>query len=249
MQQLTSAHGPRIGITCSPRRGPDYYAPYLRAIEMAGGSPLVIEPLPAPDAIHAAALLGTLDGLLLPGGWDIDPSMYGEKRSIPETEKVDLPLDTTEAVLVRTGVRAGVPVFGICRGMQMINVALGGTLHQHIDRHDTHDEGRAVLAHEIVIEPSCELMEAFAQSPVMVNSLHHQAVKRVARALRVTARSPDGIVEGVESAYRRVVAVQCHPEEVMDAQPWALSLLARFVDRTRAAAKARMHALRAPASS
>ncbi|HKR99061.1 MAG TPA: gamma-glutamyl-gamma-aminobutyrate hydrolase family protein [Candidatus Dormibacteraeota bacterium] len=240
---------PKIGITCSPRRGADYYTRYLRLIEAAGGRPLVIEPMLAPDELHAAALMGTLDGLVLPGGWDIDPPMYGEKRTIPETEDVDHPLDSTERQLVRSAVRAGVPVFGICRGLQMVNVALGGTLRQHIDKHDTHDEGRDVLCHEIVIEPGSELMGAFGSSPVMVNSLHHQAVKRVAPSLRVTAKSTDGIVEGVESAYRMVVAVQCHPEELLDAQPWALSLLQRFMDRARSAASARLHAMRAPASS
>ena len=72
---------------------------------------------------------------------------------------------------MRAGVRSGIPIFGICRGMQMINVALGGTLHQHIDRHDTHDQGRDVLAHELVIEPASELADSFNESRVMVNSL------------------------------------------------------------------------------
>ena len=97
-----------------------------------------------------------IDGLLVPGGWDVDPPAYGEERQ-EETPNVDLPLDLTEIALVRAAVDAGVPVFGICRGQQVINVALGGSLRQHIDGHDMHGHPRDLLAHPIEVVPGSEL--------------------------------------------------------------------------------------------
>ena len=230
-----SSTRPRIGITCSPLRGAGYYDPYVRAIEAAGGEPVAIEPVTSGDAAErAGSLVRDIDGLLLPGGWDVDPPAYGETRAA-ETADVDPALDRTEIALVRAATGAGVPVFGICRGQQLINVALGGTLRQHIDGHDMHGHPRDELAHAIGIEPDSELARAAADQTLMVNSLHHQSVKDVAPGLRITARSRDGIVEGIESADAMVVAVQCHPEELVGTQGWAMTLLQRFIERVRAA--------------
>ena len=115
-----------------------------------------------------------------------------------ETPNVDPPLDLTEIALVRAAVDARVPVFGICRGQQVINVALGGSLRQHIDGHDNHGHPRDLLAHSIDVVPGSELSKATPGEHVMVNSLHHQSVKDVAPGLHVTAQSPDGVVEGIE---------------------------------------------------
>jgi gamma-glutamyl-gamma-aminobutyrate hydrolase PuuD len=228
---------PRIGITCSPRRGLTYYAPYLRAIEAAGGEPVIVEPVSDGLASQrVATLVRRVDGMLFPGGWDVDPPNYGELREV-ETPDVDPALDSTEIALVRATVDVGKPVLGICRGQQLINVALGGSLRQHIDGHDMHGRPRDLLAHPIEIDPASELAVATAGNRISVNSLHHQSVKEVAPALRVTAYSPDGVVEGVESPDGLVVAVQCHPEELIDGQSWALSLLRRFVDRVRVSAE------------
>ena len=227
---------PRIGITCSPLRGPAYYTAYQRALEAAGGAPVALESGAIelePSAI--AAVMEQIDGLLLPGGWDVDPPVYGEARE-EHTPYVDPALDRTEIALVRGAVDGGVPVLGICRGQQLINVALGGSLHQHIDGHDMHGQSRDQLAHAITVARDSELAQVAAGTDLMVNSLHHQAVKDVAPGLRVTARSPDGIVEGLESDDGTVVAVQCHPEELWAQQGWALSLFGRFVERVRAAA-------------
>src|SRR6202035_1035870 len=222
---------PRIGVTCSPLRGPAYYAPYLRAVEAAGGEPVALDPSPdGLSADRAAAMVHEIDGLLVPGGWDVDPPAYGEERQ-EETPNVDPPLDLTETARVRAAVDGGVPVFGICRGQQVINVALGGSLRQHIDGHDMHGRPRDLLAHPIEIDPASELAAATASSSVSVNSLHHQSVKEVALGLRVTAHSPHGVVEGVESPDGMVVAVQCHPEELIGQQGWAMALFRRFVDR------------------
>jgi putative glutamine amidotransferase len=227
---------PRIGITCSPLRAGNYYDAYLRAIESAGAEPVVMSPLPAPDAGDARRMLDGIDGLLMPGGWDVDPGEYGEAREGAE-EDVDPALDRTEIALVRGAVAGGVPVFGICRGQQVINVALGGSLMQHIDGHDMHGQPRNLLAHGIDIDPDSELAGVVSESPVMVNSLHHQAVKDLAPGLRATARSSDGVVEAVESADGMVLAVQCHPEELVNQQSWARSLFQRFVTRTAARAQ------------
>jgi putative glutamine amidotransferase len=227
---------PRIGITCSPLRAGNYYDAYLRAIESAGAEPVVMAPAAEElDAGDAHRMLSGLDGLLMPGGWDVDPAEYGEARDGAE-EDVDPALDRTEIALVRGAVNAGMPVFGICRGQQVINVALGGSLMQHIDGHDMHGQPRNRLAHGIDIDPDSELAHVVSESAVMVNSLHHQAVKDLAPGLRATARSADGIVEAVESADGMVMAVQCHPEELVNQQSWAQSLFQRFVARSGARA-------------
>jgi putative glutamine amidotransferase len=225
---------PRIGVTTSHLRNPGYYDPYLRAVEAAGGAPV---PLAAWSSGQvgdpAEELIGEVDGLLVPGGWDIDPTLYGEEPAPDASERRDPELDRSEIALVRCAVRRAVPVLGICRGQQVINVALGGSLHQHVDGHDMHGKPRSLLAHRIDITPQSELGAAVGSRRLRVNSLHHQAVKDLAPSLRLTARSADGIVEGVETTDGRVVAVQCHPEELIDAEPWALSLLRRFVARAQ----------------
>jgi putative glutamine amidotransferase len=222
---------PRIGVTCSPLRGAAYYAPYLRAVSAAGGEPVTLDPAPdglAPET--ATALVQTIDGLLVPGGWDVDPPAYGEARD-EVTPEVDPPLDLTEIALVRAAADGGVPVFGICRGQQVINVALGGSLRQHIDGHDMHGHPRDLLAHPIDVVPGSELAKVVSGDSVMVNSLHHQSVKDVAPGLHITAQSPDGVVEGIESADGLIVAVQCHPEELLGQEGWAMELFRRFVER------------------
>ena len=222
---------PRIGVTCSPRRGPAYYSPYIRAVEAAGGEPVTLDPQPnGLGADEASSLIHRIDGLLVPGGWDVDPPAYGEARQ-EETPNVDPPLDLTEIALVRAAVHEGMPVFGICRGQQVINVALGGSLRQHIDGHDNHGSPRDLLAHSIDVVSGSELSKVTPGDHVMVNSLHHQSVKDVAPGLHVTAHSPDGVVEGIESSDGMIVAVQCHPEELLEQQGWAMSLFRRFVDR------------------
>jgi putative glutamine amidotransferase len=227
---------PRIGITCSPLRAGNYYDAYLRAIESAGAEPVVMSPLPAPDAGDARRMLDGIDGLLMPGGWDVAPEEYGEARE-GGLEEVDPALDRTEIALVRGAVAGGVPVFGICRGQQVINVALGGSLLQHIEGHDMHGQPRSLLAHGIEIDPDSELAHVVSESALMVNSLHHQAVKDLAPGLRATARSADGVVEALESRDGMVLAVQCHPEELINQQSWARSLFQRFVTRTGARAR------------
>ena len=222
---------PRIGITCSPLRREGYYDAYLRAIESAGGEAVVIAPLPAgPGDDDTQRILAGVDGLVFPGGWDVAPEEYGG-APVDGVLEVDHALDRTEVALVRGAVEAGVPVFGICRGQQLINVALGGSLLQHIEGHDGHDRARNLLLHAVAVDPQSELGRIAPQG-LMVNSLHHQAIKDLAPGLRTTALSPDGIVEAVESPDGLVVAVQSHPEELIAEQSWARDLFARIVARS-----------------
>ena len=202
----------------------DYYAPYRRAVETAGGEPVELPP--------GVAELPDVDGLLLPGGWDVDPALYGE----PKDEKVgpiDRELDDAELLMFRQARDRELPVLGICRGQQVINVALGGTLVQHLDDHDIRGHGRSHLAHTIKVDPSSELGQAAGSHQIHVNSFHHQAVKELASGLHETARGEDGTVEGVESDDGLIVAVQCHPEELTTDLPWASRLFERFVARAR----------------
>jgi putative glutamine amidotransferase len=224
---------PRIGITCSTRRVEGYYDKYLAAIEESGATAVVIAPLPAPPTSgEAAGILAGIDGLIVPGGWDVSPLEYGGDPAGGETP-VDHALDKTEMALVRGAVESRTPVFGICRGQQVINVAFGGSLIGHIDDHDGHGEARDLLAHAVDIDPNSELGQV-AASPLLVNSLHHQAVSRLAPGLRATAHSPDGIIEALESDDGLLVAVQSHPEELVGSQSWARALFARFVERSAA---------------
>lgn len=215
---------PKIGITVSPRRGAQYYVPYRRAVQAAGAEALDLPP--------GASGVDGLDGLLLPGGWDVDPSLYGE-RPDANVGPIDRELDDTELRLVRLARERQIPIMGICRGQQVINVAMGGSLVQHLEDHDARAIGRKHLAHSIEVDPASELGRAAGEHWIRVNSLHHQAVKTLAPGLQQTARGDDGTVEGLESEDGLIVAVQCHPEELAADLPWARKLFEHFVARAR----------------
>ena len=204
--------------------------PYRRAVEAAGAEPVELPP--------GTPSLPELDGLLLPGGWDVDPSFYGEKPD-EKVGPIDHELDETELRLFRQARERKLPVLGICRGQQVINVAMGGSLLQHIEDHEVRAHGRSHLAHTIEVDPASELGRAAGEHKVRVNSLHHQAIGRLASGLQQTAKGEDGTVEGVESDDGLVVAVQCHPEELTTDLPWARRLFERFVARARATGKAK----------
>jgi putative glutamine amidotransferase len=216
---------PKIGITTSPRREPAYYQTYIRAVEAAGADAVELPP--------GDAALPAVDGLLLPGGWDVDPTLYGE-RPDEKVGPIDRELDDSELTLFRQARERKLPVLGICRGQQVINVAMGGSLVQHLDDHDLRALGRKHLAHTIEVDPASELGRAAGEHKIRVNSLHHQAIRELAPGLQQTARGEDGTVEGVESDDGLIVAVQCHPEELTVDLPWARSLFERFVSRARA---------------
>jgi len=222
---------PRIAITVSPRRGEPYYLPYRKAVEAAGAEPIELPP--------GTRSLPDVDGLLLPGGWDVDPAFYGESKD-EKVGPIDRELDETELRLFKQAREKEIPVLGICRGQQVINVALGGSLVQHLEDHDVRGFGRSHLAHTIeVIDPGSELGHAAGEHKIRVNSFHHQAIRRLAAGLHQTAKGEDGTVEGVESDDGLIVAVQCHPEELTTDLPWARRLFERFVARARGRRTAR----------
>lgn len=221
---MTDKARPRIGITTSRLHGGEYYNPYLRAVEAVGAEPV--------DLPAGTRTLPEVDGLLLPGGWDVDPARYGEAPD-PKLGPIDKELDDTELRLFAQARDRGLPVMGICRGQQLINVAMGGSLVQHMEGHEVRAYGRSHLAHAIEVDPSSELGRAAGEDEIRVNSFHHQAIDKLAPGLTQTARDDDGTIEGVETSDGLIVAVQCHPEELTVDLPWAKRLFERFVDRAR----------------
>jgi len=209
---------------------------YVDALRAEGGDVVLLPPVPAGAPPVPAALLDRLGGILLPGGADVHPARYGEEPR-DGLGDVDGDLDALELGLVRTAIDHGLPLFGICRGQQVVNVALGGSLYQDLARdgltevrHAVEIErGRDFLAHPIRVEPGSRLRRVLAADRVEVNSFHHQAVRDVAPGLLVSAVSPaDGLVEGLESADGLLLTVQCHPEE-LTAHGWARALFRAFV--------------------
>lgn len=194
---------------------------YVDAVVAAGGAPIGI-PIGVDDE-SLERVYSMVDGLLLPGGDDVAPERYGEARD-PHLGDVDDARDTLELTLTRWALQDGLPVLGICRGMQVIAVASGGTLYQDLPtqlhsnvRHEVREFGRDHLTHPIILEPGSRLASVLGCSIAQVNSLHHQAVSRVPEGFVVSARSSDGLVEGIEATGDRfVLGVQCHPEEIWD---------------------------------
>jgi putative glutamine amidotransferase len=183
--------------------------PYARAIEAAGAEPLLQE-------VRPGLKIGSCRGLLLTGGSDVDPLLYGEPPS-PDTEPPDPERDAAECALIDEALARDLPLLAICRGMQILNVHLGGTLVQHLPtavRHVKRTSDKSVPAHRVAIEPGTLLSGIARSESWEVNSRHHQAVARIAPGLRVCARDPeDGTIEAVELPLRRfVLAVQWHPE-------------------------------------
>jgi putative glutamine amidotransferase len=210
---------PRIGLTTTPaavddRRVEQVNQAYVDAVVRAGGLPFV---LPVLDPDDAEAALLALDGLLLTGGGDVEPSLYGA-LPVPEVYGLDPGRDSSEMALVRAAARAGLPVLGICRGSQVLNVALGGSLVQHVPavtgvEHCLRDRAHEFV-HRVRVDPGSILAGVAGGTDVPVNSLHHQAVERLGAGLRAVAWSEDGIIEGIESddGANRFLAVQWHPE-------------------------------------
>jgi putative glutamine amidotransferase len=206
-EPLAEGDPPRVELVLGVR--------YAAAVEAAGGVPVVIPPM-AEDAI--GPLLDRLDGVCLSGGPDIDPVGYGE-RPHPSLGPTEIDLDRFEIAVARLADDRGLPLLGICRGAQALNVARGGTLHQHVPdlagvslNHRQTAPGERP-AHSVAIEPGSLLARTLGRRVARVNSFHHQAVKRLGRGLRVVARAPDGVVEGIEASDGRfVLGVQWHAE-------------------------------------
>lgn len=189
--------------------------PYVRAIARAGGIPIVLPPLPE-SAV--AALLAPLAGICLSGGPDLDPSAYGAKPS-PDLGPVEPGLDHFELAVAREADARGLPILGICRGCQALNVARGGTLHQHLpaitDGSVDHRQSAPGWAetHEVGVASASRLAAVLGRATLGANSFHHQAVDRLGSGLHAVAWAPDGTIEAIEAAGERfVLGVQWHAE-------------------------------------
>ena len=182
---------------------------YVDLLAAGGLVPVLLTPATSSVALEQ------LDGLLLPGGPDVSPALYGQEAT-PELGAIDEELDTFELDAIAAARRSGLPILAICRGQQVLNVALGGTLHQHID-HPQWGDDPATPVHEVRIVDGSLLHRSLGVASLQVNSGHHQAVDRVAPGLRASAFSPDGQVEALEAEDHRILAVQWHPEEMASA--------------------------------
>jgi putative glutamine amidotransferase len=181
---------------------------YLDAIVRAGGQPVVLPPLP--DTLDDLAdVMARVDGLCLPGGPDIDPQRYGAVEVDARVTAVDADHDALDVACARLAVELGLPLLAICRGHQVLNVALGGTLVQHIDDH-------RFVHHRVALEPGCRAAVAIGHEHPVGHSVHHQAIDRLGTGLVVTGRADDGTVEAVEGAHGWIVGVQWHPEDTAD---------------------------------
>lgn len=212
---------------------------YLDAARAAGLRPYIL-PVLAPD--DAAAMLDGMAGLLLTGGEDVDPAHFGAEPHAALGE-VHAARDAFELALVRAARDLRLPTLAICRGVQVANVALGGTLVQDIASEHAgalaHESGlaRNARAHEMHVAPRSRLAAALGATRLLVNSMHHQSVADVASSLAAVARAPDGIIEGVEWPGDDwwMVGVQWHPEELTGTpDPWDRALFAAFARAVRA---------------
>ncbi len=208
---------------------------YVRAIEAAGLVPLVLPPLAAG---HADRALDAVSGLVLTGGEDVAPRLYGEAPH-PALGAVNEARDAWEVALVAAARARGLPTLAICRGIQVLNVALGGGLVQDIPSQcpsalpHAPRNGRATRVHDVHVAPGTRLADAVGARVLQVNSSHHQAIGRVADGVRVTARAPDDIVEAAEWEADDwwAVGVQWHPEELIEtAEGWDRGLFAAFAN-------------------
>jgi gamma-glutamyl-gamma-aminobutyrate hydrolase PuuD len=189
---------------------------YVRAVEAAGGRPLIVPP--SPDAVEET--LDALDGLLLSGGADVDPAAYGAEAH-PETNGTRPERDSAELALLEAALARDMPVLAVCRGSQVLNVALGGDLVQHLPEvvgHEGHKQTPGVFAdHGVEILPDTKLSEVIGEH-APVKSHHHQGYGRLGEGLREAARADDGTVEAIEDPSRRfALGVLWHPEEGEDA--------------------------------
>lgn len=224
------------------------------ALRAAGADVRVVDAASVSDS--ADALLKDVDGLLILGGGDIDPALYGQQPTTSKLYGVNARTDRLEIALASTAMGERMPLLGICRGLQVLNVAAGGTIVQHLGpgQHSGTSDNSTMTDHDVSLVPGSRLAALYPQGELRIRSGHHQAVDRVGEGLRVTAISDDGVIEALESieplesAQSWVVGVQWHPEDP-DADAGDLAaLMTEFVAQCNASAEAR-HSRGATASA
>lgn len=210
---------------------------YLAALAAVGGAPVLL-PLLDQDEAALHAIFERLDGLFVAGGVDLDPASYNADRHAA-TGRTDPARDVVELTLTRWALEAGMPFFGVCRGMQILNVACGGTLlqdttlqHPNAIKHDyfpTQGFARDHRAHEVTLAPDSRLAGVFGNAEAVVNSMHHQGVEHIGERLIATAHAPDGLIEGLEATGDPwVVGVQWHPEMLLEQEAGTYRLFEAF---------------------
>ena len=223
---VTGWRNPAVGVP----------AGYIEALHRAGAEEAILLPVELGDE-DAAARLGRFDGLLLVGGGDVHPSLYGDEAAHPRLWGLNSTSDAFEIPLARAAVAAGLPTLAVCRGIQVLNVALGGSLIQHIEQRpgspgtDHGDPGARVAVHPVRLAPGSRIAGAMGAPEPTCTSEHHQAVARLGEGLVATAWTADGVVEGVEHRDGWVVGVQWHPEVTAGSEPAQQGLFDAFVRR------------------
>jgi len=224
----------RIALTLGPETSKNENNDYIRALMEAGfrrEEIVVLAPGSEPQ--------GSYDGVVLGGGLDVDPARYGREIKPGANVELDLDRDSTDFAAFEKARQEEVPVLGICRGMQLVNVALGGTLHQDIpsDRpseivHEVPGQHPERRDHKVAVKPGTRLSEIARAAEIDVNSRHHQAVERLAPGIEISAFAPDGLIEAFESARPWLLAVQWHPENLLE-DPASRRLFAEFARAVR----------------
>jgi len=208
----------------------------VRAVQMNGGVPVVIPAAMVAEDVEAA--VSFCDGILFPGGEDMTPWHYGEEP-LPEIGIFRPEIDDAWLKAGRYALERKLPMLGICKGHQTLNVLMGGSLYQDL----SHYEGKVIqhlqkydrtyLTHHVEVEEGTRLAAVFGAGKLKTNSMHHQAVKALGKGLKVTARAEDGIIEGIEDEEGLILGVQWHPEDLVDSAPVMNKLFADLVERSR----------------
>jgi gamma-glutamyl-gamma-aminobutyrate hydrolase PuuD len=225
---------------------------YIEAVLSAGGIPVII-PLMYDDE-KLAGLLQSLDGIIFTGGEDFDPSYYHE-TPLPNVNRINAPRDVFDMKLLRLAVDSGIPVLGICRGVQLINIAYGGSLYQDLsvqypDRRISHRQTlpKETPSHAVIVNEGTVFSDIVGQRTLMVNSSHHQAIKRLARGFRIAGTSPDNLVEAIEKidSAHWILGVQFHPEVMIAGDPSMQRIFKGLVSEASRVKSAKRKALPAP---
>ncbi|HMM19820.1 MAG TPA: gamma-glutamyl-gamma-aminobutyrate hydrolase family protein [Selenomonadales bacterium] len=208
---------------------------YVRAVLAAGGTPVVLPAVEDPAAVRSQ--VSQVDGVLLSGGYDLDPQYYGEEPE-PELGPVITERDEYELEVMKLVRELNKPALGICRGIQVMNVACGGTLYQDIAEIDGiikhyQDSKKFVPGHTAEIVPGTKIHAILGETALKVNSFHHQAVKDIAPGFVISARAKDGLIEAIEASEAHLLGVQWHPEMMFAQYPVMLNVFRWLIDTAR----------------
>lgn len=229
----------KIGVTtyidtCGKKNRNMISTSSVKAIDSADGIPIVIPLSVKHDKLEG--YIDTIDGIIFTGGVDINPSLYGHEP-IDHTKHVSDIRDSVEMHLLRLAIEKGIPVMGICRGFQLINIYYGGTLYQDINTeydtsldHQGKQVGSGGLAHDVELLEDSKVFDVYKKRILGVNSMHHQAINLLGDGLRVTARASDGIVEAIEHRTDNVMGVQWHPENLIGSEEDHIIIFKHFVE-------------------